>query len=125
MSTDKLSAQSSAEADELPKELVDEVVGAEPELSPLQRLRHSTAHVMAKAVQRLFPNVKVAIGPAIDTGFYYDFDTEKPFSDEDLEKIEAEMQKIIDAERSDLFDVLAHVAYALPPLSREERAAKE
>lgn len=55
---------------------------------------HSTSHIMAQAVKRLFPNVKVAIGPAIENGFYYDFDTEKPFTDEDLMQIEAEMKKI-------------------------------
>ncbi len=60
----------------------------------LKTLRHSASHLMAQAVKRLFPNVKLAIGPAIDTGFYYDFDTEAPFSPEDLEKIEAEMKKI-------------------------------
>ena len=56
---------------------------------------HTTSHIMAQAVQRLFPGVKFAIGPAIDNGFYYDFDVEKPFTDEDKEKIEAEMKKII------------------------------
>ncbi len=56
---------------------------------------HTTSHIMAQAVKRLFPNVKLAIGPAIDDGFYYDFDIEKPFSDEDKEKIEEEMKKII------------------------------
>ena len=66
-------------------------VSAEEEL---KTLRHSASHIMAQAVKRLFPNVKLAIGPAIDTGFYYDFDTETPFSPEDLEKIEAEMKKI-------------------------------
>ena len=64
------------------------------EMNELQTLRHSASHVMAQAVKRLFPNVKLAIGPAIDTGFYYDFDTDTPFSPEDLEKIEAEMKKI-------------------------------
>ncbi|MFA6619079.1 MAG: threonine--tRNA ligase [Candidatus Neomarinimicrobiota bacterium] len=58
-------------------------------------LLHSTAHVMAQAVQRLFPDVKVTIGPAIENRFYYDFDTEKPFTEEDLPKIEAEMKKIV------------------------------
>ncbi|MEA2103174.1 MAG: threonine--tRNA ligase [Candidatus Cloacimonadota bacterium] len=57
---------------------------------------HSTAHIMAQAVKRLFPNAKITIGPAIENGFYYDFDVETPFRDADLEKIEAEMQKIID-----------------------------
>ncbi len=56
---------------------------------------HTTSHIMAQAVKRLFPNVKLAIGPAIDNGFYYDFDTETPFSDEDKQKIEEEMNKII------------------------------
>ena len=58
-------------------------------------LRHTASHVMAEAVQTLFPEAKVAIGPSIDTGFYYDFDVEKNFTDEDKEKIEAEMKKII------------------------------
>ncbi len=56
---------------------------------------HTTSHIMAQAVKRLFPNVKFAIGPAIDEGFYYDFDVEKPFTDEDKANIEAEMKKII------------------------------
>ena len=50
---------------------------------------------MAQAIKRLFPNVQLAIGPAIDNGFYYDFDTEHKFSEEDFEKIEQEMKKII------------------------------
>ena len=62
---------------------------------PLSRLRHSASHVMADAVKRLRPNAKVAIGPSIETGFYYDFDTE-PFSPEDAARIEAEMRKIVD-----------------------------
>ena len=56
---------------------------------------HTTSHIMAQAVKRLFPEVKLAIGPAIDEGFYYDFDVEKPFTDEDKENIEKEMKKII------------------------------
>ena len=64
------------------------------EMNELQILRHSASHVMAQAVKRLFPEVKLAIGPAIDNGFYYDFDTSAPFTAEDLEKIEAEMKKI-------------------------------
>ena len=57
-------------------------------------IRHSAAHLMAQAVVRLFPGTKVTIGPAIENGFYYDFDSEEQFSSEDLEKIEAEMKKI-------------------------------
>ncbi|MBO6233517.1 MAG: threonine--tRNA ligase [Clostridia bacterium] len=56
---------------------------------------HTTSHIMAQAVQRLFPGVKFAIGPAIDNGFYYDFDVETPFTDEDKANIEVEMKKII------------------------------
>ncbi|MBP3887857.1 MAG: threonine--tRNA ligase [Cellulosilyticum sp.] len=57
--------------------------------------RHTAAHIMAQAVKRLYPEVKLAIGPAIEEGFYYDFDTDKPFSQEDFEKIESEMKKIV------------------------------
>ena len=57
--------------------------------------RHTTSHVMAQAVKRLYKDVKLAIGPAIDNGFYYDFDIDKTLTSEDLEKIEAEMNKII------------------------------
>ena len=67
---------------------------------------HTTSHIMAQAVKRLFPDVKLAIGPAIDEGFYYDFDVEKPFTEEDKTKIEEEMKKIIkenlDIERFEL-----------------------
>lgn len=62
----------------------------------LEVLRHSTAHVMAQAVKRLYPEAKLAIGPAIENGFYYDFDVDTPFSPEDLAAIEREMQKIIE-----------------------------
>ena len=56
---------------------------------------HTTSHIMAQAIKRIFPEVKLAIGPSIDNGFYYDFDVEKPFTEEDLVKIENEMKKII------------------------------
>ena len=56
---------------------------------------HTASHILAQAVTRLYPNAKLAIGPAIATGFYYDFDVDVPFTAEDLEKIEAEMKKII------------------------------
>ena len=61
----------------------------------LEILRHSTAHIMAQAVKELFPDVKVTIGPAIEDGFYYDFDSPRPFTPEDLEKIEIRMKEII------------------------------
>lgn len=56
---------------------------------------HTSSHILAQAVKRLYPETKLAIGPAIDNGFYYDFDLEKPFTSEELEKIEAEMKKIV------------------------------
>jgi len=61
----------------------------------LRTLRHTASHVLAQAVQKLFPTAKLAIGPAIDTGFYYDFDVEEPFTTQDLAAIEKEMQRII------------------------------
>ena len=64
------------------------------EMNELQTLRHSASHLLAQAVKRLYPGTKLAIGPAIDTGFYYDFDCEHTFTMEDLEKLEAEMKKI-------------------------------
>ena len=56
---------------------------------------HTTSHVMAQAVKRLFPDSKLAIGPSIESGFYYDFDLSRPLTPEDLPKIEAEIKKII------------------------------
>lgn len=76
----------------------------------MEILRHSTSHVMAMAVKELFPGVKVTIGPAIENGFYYDFDFERPFKEEDLPLIEKRMEEII---QKDL------------PFKREEVSAKE
>ena len=61
----------------------------------LSVLRHSTAHVMAQAVQQVFAQTRLGIGPPITDGFYYDFDPERPFNPEDLEKIESAMRKIV------------------------------
>ena len=63
--------------------------------SGLEILRHSAAHIMAEAVKELFPEVKVTIGPAIEDGFYYDFDREQPFTPDDLKKIEKKMKELI------------------------------
>lgn len=71
---------------------------------------HSTAHLMAQAVQQVFPDVKIAIGPAIEGGFYYDFDTDTPFTPEDLDKIEAKMQELVQAD----------LPYTRKELSRED-----
>ena len=69
------------------------VLNRKSERLPL--IRHSTAHVMAEAVKNLFEGTRVAIGPAIDTGFYYDFELPRPIKDEDLPKIEKEMRRIL------------------------------
>ena len=58
----------------------------------IETLRHDTAHVLAMAVQELFPGTQVTIGPVIENGFYYDFARKDPFTDEDLQKIEKKMQ---------------------------------
>ena len=59
--------------------------------------RHTAAHMLAQAVKRLYPDVKLAIGPAIEDGFYYDFDRDKAFTEEEFAAIEAEMKKIVKA----------------------------
>ncbi|HBG06035.1 MAG: threonine--tRNA ligase [Geobacteraceae bacterium GWC2_58_44] len=83
---------------------VEIVTGKSPEA--LTIIRHSTSHLMAQAVKTLFPQAKVTIGPAIETGFYYDFDVDHPFTPEDLEKIEEKMRELAKAdlkiERSEL-----------------------
>ena len=80
----------------------------------LLKIRHSASHVLATAVLRLFPNAKLDIGPATDTGFYYDFDLDHKFTAEDLTNIEAEMKKIIsENQKFEMFE-----------LSREEAKAK-
>jgi threonyl-tRNA synthetase len=60
--------------------------------------RHTASHILAQAVKRLFPEAKLAIGPAIDNGFYYDFDLEHRFTDEDLSKLQKEMKRIVGAD---------------------------
>jgi len=67
----------------------------------LEMIRHDAAHVMAEAVQKLFPGTQVTIGPSIENGFYYDFARDEPFSTDDFEKIEKEMRQIV--ERGDAF----------------------
>lgn len=68
-----------------------------PYNDPLYRLRHSTAHVLAQAVLEIFPDGKIAIGPPVENGFYYDFDLPRPLTPDDLKDIEAKMRKIIKA----------------------------
>jgi len=65
------------------------------QMNPLEELRHSTSHVLATAVLRLFPDTQLDIGPPTDSGFYYDFDTEHRFTREDLDRIEEEMTKVV------------------------------
>jgi len=73
-------------------------------------LRHSCSHLMAQAVKELWPKIKLGIGPAIEDGFYYDFDKKEPFAEGDLEKIEERMRRII---KEDL------------PFTREEVSKKQ
>src|SRR5881296_1297839 len=63
--------------------------------TPIQRMRHSAAHVMAEAVQEIFPDAKFAIGPPIEDGFYYDFDLPRPLTPDDLQEIEQRMRRIL------------------------------
>jgi len=79
---------------ELPADAEVELIAWDSEAAPAI-YRHSMSHVMAQAVKRLFPDAKLAIGPAIETGFYYDFGVDEPFSSEDLTKIEKEMKRIV------------------------------
>ena len=80
--------------------------------------RHTASHIMAQAVKRLYPDVKLAIGPSIDNGFYYDFDKETPFMPEDLEAIEAEMKKIVKVIAKRIYFILFRCVqrYILVPL---------
>ncbi len=80
--------------DSIPSDSILEPVAADTK-EGIEIYRHSTAHVLAHAVKQLFPEVKIAIGPAIEDGFYYDFDIERPFIPEDLQKIEKRMKQII------------------------------
>ena len=68
--------------------------------SPLEEIRHSASHVLATAILRVFPDAKLDIGPATESGFYYDIDLEHKLTAEDLTKLEAEMKKVIDENQS-------------------------
>src|SRR5512135_3194360 len=72
------------------------IAGFRTRMEPrIEHIRHTLAHLLAAAVLKLFPDAKRTIGPAIETGFYYDFEFSKPISDEDLPRIEAEMKKLL------------------------------
>ena len=73
----------------------------------LELIRHDAAHVMAEAVQELYPGTQVTIGPVIENGFYYDFAREEPFTPEDLPKIEAKMREIIQRDSPFSYEVMA------------------
>ncbi len=75
--------------------------------SKLYRIRHSAAHLMAAAVLEKFPEAKIAIGPPIENGFYYDFDLPRPLTDEDLEEIEARMKEIIEERRDFVYEEIS------------------
>ncbi|MEM9269722.1 MAG: TGS domain-containing protein, partial [Pseudomonadota bacterium] len=83
------------------------IVTSKDEAEALELIRHDCAHIMARAVQEIWPDVKVTIGPVIENGFYYDFDRAEPFSSEDLDAIEKKMREIInlrDAVRTEVWD---------------------
>jgi threonyl-tRNA synthetase len=89
----------------------------------LERLRHSTSHVMAQAVLDMFPDAKLGIGPSIEDGFYYDFDLPRPLTPEDLEEVEGRMRAIIDADyvfvREEVSRQAAREMFADQPYKRE------
>src|SRR5947209_9584421 len=82
----------------------------EKEMTPLERMRHSAAHVMAEAVTDKFPGAKLGIGPPIENGFYYDFDLPRPLTPDDLAEIEERMKGSIAADK----------AFECRPISQEE-----
>ncbi|MEL6335146.1 MAG: TGS domain-containing protein, partial [Pseudomonadota bacterium] len=80
----------------------------------LELIRHDCAHIMARAVQEIWPDVKVTIGPVIEHGWYYDFDREEPFTDADFERIEKKMREIIaarDPVRTEVWDRARAIAH--------------
>ena len=86
----------------------------------LELIRHDCAHIMARAVQEIWPDVKVTIGPVRDQGWFYDFDREEPFTPEDLGAIEARMKQIINARepvRTELWERAPSGTRGLPPRS--------
>jgi threonyl-tRNA synthetase len=93
------------------------------DLSALGVLRHSAAHVLATAVRRLRPDAKIGFGPAIEDGFYYDFEVEEPFTPDDLERFEAEMRKVADEKlpfvREEVSQAEARKRFADDPLKLE------
>ena len=99
--------------DEIDADAAVEIVTRE-HADALDLIRHDTAHLMAQAVQELFPGTQVTIGPNIEDGFFYDFAREEPFSSDDLEKIERRMSQIVDEDRPtrkevwDRYDAIAH-----------------
>ncbi len=101
---------------------------------PIETIRHSLAHVMAAAVQKLYPDVKFAGGPAIENGFYYDFDTEHRFSEEDFAKIEREMRELIKSngrfeqrfvELAEAKDIFANQPYKMEWLNEYDAAGEK
>ena len=81
----------------------------------LEVIRHDTAHIMAMAVQELFPGTQVTIGPVIENGFFYDFARKEPFTEDDLKKIEKRMSEIIDKDvktRREVWDCLLYTSDA-------------
>ena len=87
-------------------------------------LRHDTAHVLAMAVQELFPDAQVTIGPVIENGFYYDFDRKEPFTEKDLGTIEKKMKEIVNRDEKTSFKVMSRED-AIKPVSYTHLRAHE
>jgi threonyl-tRNA synthetase len=84
----------------------------------LEQIRHSTSHILAQAVKKLYPSVKLAIGPSIEDGFYYDFDFAEPLSEKDLPKLEKQMKKLIS--KNSVFEKLTMSKAAAEKLLTEQ-----
>src|SRR5882672_7900390 len=78
----------------------DQVSGLSPEEARLFRIRHSLAHVLAQAVLSFYPKARLAFGPPVENGFYYDFDLDQPLTEGDLPRVEAKMREIIKARQA-------------------------
>ncbi|PLX16929.1 MAG: threonine--tRNA ligase [Candidatus Muiribacterium halophilum] len=90
----------------------------------IEKARHSLAHVLAEAVQRLFPDAKLGMGPAIENGFYYDFDTEEKISSEDLKKIQKEMKKILKKKNTEFEYIEVSIEEAISMFSEKKEHLK-
>ncbi len=110
----KINGRLSDLSEPLPGDVELSIVTGKDQAEALELIRHDAAHIMARAVQEIWPDTKVTIGPVIENGWYYDFDREDPFTTEDLERIEKKMREIIaarDPVRTELWERDRAIAY--------------